>query len=244
MAMKNDTGLVYFPGCMATYRQKKTAESTIKLLKKAGLDFITLGEDEWCCGSILLRTGNEKLAKKVALHNIDALKKCNTKKVVTSCSGCYRTLKKDYPVLAGSIGFDVFHITELLDELISSGKLKMNAKNIKITYHDPCHLGRHSGIYDVPRKVLKSIPNIQLIEMKRIRENARCCGAGGGMSSAYKSLAMQIADTRFSEAEGTGAEILVTACPFCVYALADAAQRKKSNMKVMDFSEFINEVSG
>ena len=236
--------LVYFPGCMATYRQKKTAESTIRLLKKAGVEFKMLGEDEWCCGSVLLRTGNRKLAKKVAAHNIDAIRKTGAKKVVTSCSGCYRTLKKDYPELAGSTSFEVQHITEFLDELLSSGKLKLTDKNVRITYHDPCHLGRHMGVYDIPRNVLKKIPGVTLAEMPRNREQARCCGAGGGLSSAYKSLASQIADTRFAEAESTRAEYLVTACPFCVHALAEAGIRKKSGLKVMDFAEFVDSVAG
>jgi heterodisulfide reductase subunit D len=226
---------------MATFRRRKTAESTIRLLKRAGVPFKLLGEDEWCCGSVLLRTGNRKLAKSVAKHNVDALKKAGAKRVLTSCSGCYRTLKKDYPELSEGQCPDVVHITDFLDELISGGKLKLGEKKVRITYHDPCHLGRHTGSYDVPRKILKSVPGVELVEMKRIRENARCCGAGGGMSSAYKQLASQMADTRLAEADGTGAKFLVTACPFCVHALDEAARRKKSGIKVMDFAEFLCE---
>ena len=200
--------LIYFPGCMATFRQKKTAESTISLLKKAGVDFRVLGEEEWCCGSVLLRTGNPKLAKKVVSHNVDALKKAGATKVITSCSGCYRTLKKDYPEIAGALDFEVVHVTDFINELISGEKLKLNDKKVKITYHDPCHLGRHTGSYDIPRNVLRKVPGVELVEMKRIRENARCCGAGGGLASAYKQLAAQIGDTRFAEAEATGADIV------------------------------------
>lgn len=235
--------LIYFPGCMATFRTKNISKSTIELLRKANVDFKLLGKDEWCCGSVLLRTGHRGAAKKTAQHNIEVLKNTEANQVVTSCAGCYRTLKKDYEELFGKQGFEVFHIVEFIKKLIDNGKLRFSGKDLKVTYHDPCHLGRHSGIYEAPREILNSIPGIELVEMARNRKNARCCGAGGGVASAFKELAEDMADARIKEAIDTGAEILATPCPFCVYALKSAAMRMNAKIRVMDLIELLNEIA-
>jgi heterodisulfide reductase subunit D len=227
---------------MATYRAKNIAKSTIELMKKADVDFKLLGADEWCCGSVLLRTGNIEAAKEVAEHNIEAFKNTNTTKVVTSCSGCYRTLKKDYEELFGKQDFEVVHIVDFLKKLIDEGKLKFPKVNMKVTYHDPCHLGRHSGIYESPREILKSVPGLELLEMARNRQNARCCGAGGGVRSAFKELSDKIADDRLKEAEETGADFLTSACPFCTFALREAAERNGSKIRVLDMPELLVEI--
>jgi heterodisulfide reductase subunit D len=227
---------------MATYRAKDIAQSTIKLLRKADVDFKLLGKEEWCCGSVLLRTGERKTAEEVAEHNIQAFKNAETTKVVTSCSGCYRTLQKDYEELLGKQDFEVVHIVDFLKKLIDEGKLKFPEANIKVTYHDPCHLGRHSGIYEAPRDILKSVPGLKLLEMTRNKQNARCCGAGGGVRSAYKELSDGMADTRIKEAEETGAEVLTSACPFCTFALREAAERNGSKIRVLDLPELLVEI--
>jgi Fe-S oxidoreductase len=224
---------------MATYRAKEIARSTIELLRKANVDFKLLGKDEWCCGSVLLRTGNLKTAKEVAEHNIEAFKKVNTTQVLTSCAGCYRTLKKDYEKMFGKQDFKVIHIVDFLEKLIEDGKLKFPEVNMKVTYHDPCHLGRHSDVYESPRKILNSIPGLDLVEMVRNRQNARCCGAGGGVRSAFKDLSDQMADERLREAEKTGADVLTSACPFCTFALRDAAKRNGSGIRVLDLPELL-----
>lgn len=236
--------IVYFPGCMATYRAKDIAKSTIELLKRGGVEFELMGEDEWCCGSVMLRTGNVDEAKELREHNLDAFQKHKADLVITSCSGCFKTIKHDYEKMAGSLDFEVKHVLEILKELIEGGKLEFPKTELKVTYHDPCHLGRHSGMYDVPRDILQSIPGLELVEMPRNRENARCCGAGGGVRAGYKELSDKMADTRIEEAMGTGAEVLTSACPFCTFALREAAERKGSKIRVLDLPELLIEIMG
>jgi Fe-S oxidoreductase len=234
--------LLYFTGCMASYRIDSIVKSTIELLKKAGVDFKMLGDKEWCCGSVLLRTGNKELAREVAEHNIKEFKNSGIDTIVTSCAGCYKTLKLDYPELVGPNGIEVLSSPELIGKLIEDGKIKFDKSDLTVTFHDPCHMGRHSNLYDAPRDVLKSVEGLNLVEMPRNRENARCCGSGGGVQSAFKDLSHKIADTRINEAIGTGAEILTTPCPFCTYALAEASKRNGNKIKVMDFAEFVMEL--
>jgi heterodisulfide reductase subunit D len=230
---------------MAAYRTKEIARTTIKLLKQAGIKFKLLGGEEWCCGSVLLRTGNVKLAREMMTHNLEAFDKAGAKTVVTSCAGCFRTISKDYPKLSESdLKFDVLQTSQLLKILIDEGKLNFKPTNnpddiLKITYHDPCHLGRHMDIYDPPRDVLKALPNVELIEMMRNRENARCCGYGGGVASADKELARKMSDTRIDDALETGADILTSACPFCTFSLREAAERKKGDLEVIDLTEVV-----
>lgn len=227
---------LYFAGCMATYRMPTIAKATIALLRKANIQFEHLGAEEWCCGSVLFRTGYKKELKDIAEHNAEAFKKCDSG-IITSCAGCYRTLKKDYkPYIEGK---GIFHIVELLDSLVKEGKLRFPQIDVKVTYHDPCHLGRHLTVYDAPRNLLRAVPGLILVEMERNRENARCCGSGGGLRSAYKELSDSMALERLQEAERTGAEILTTACPFCAYSLREAAKASNSRMRVMDVSEFL-----
>ncbi|UCF07796.1 MAG: hypothetical protein JSW28_09175 [Thermoplasmata archaeon] len=231
--------IVYFPGCMATYRAQDIAKSTMDLLRKAGVEFTLLGEDEWCCGSVMLRTGNTDAAEELKEHNIAAFKEAGADTVITSCAGCFRTLGTDYGKLTGEQDYEVRHILEFIKDLISQGKLKFPKTGKKVTYHDPCHLGRHSGMYEVPREVLTSVPGLELVEMERNRENARCCGAGGGVSSAFKDLSNRMADARLKDAEETGAEVLTSACPFCTHQLRQAAERNGSKMKVVDITELL-----
>lgn len=234
--------IIYFPGCMATYRANDISKSTIELLKRGGVEFELMGEDEWCCGSVMLRTGNTEVADELREHNLEALKAHDADLVITSCSGCFKTIKLDYEKEAGLLDFRVKHVLEILKELIEEGKLKFPKIEMKVTYHDPCHLGRHSGMYDIPRDILGKVPGLELVEMPRNRENARCCGAGGGVRAAYRELADKMADARIEEAMGTGAEVLTSACPFCTFALREAAERKGSKIRVLDLPEFLMEI--
>jgi heterodisulfide reductase subunit D len=227
---------------MATYRAKDIAKSTIKLLKRGGVKFELLGEDEWCCGSVMLRTGNVDVADELREHNVEAFKNHAADLVITSCSGCFKTLSQDYEKQTGSLDFKVKHVLEILKELIEEDKLKFTETNLKVTYHDPCHLGRHSEMYDIPRDILNSIPGLNFVEMPRNRENARCCGAGGGVRAGYKELSDKMADTRIKEAEETGAEVLTSACPFCTFALREAAERNGSKIRVLDLPELLVEI--
>ncbi len=238
--------LVYFAGCMATYRLPTIAEATIKVLRHAGVDFKMLGEDEWCCGSVTFRTGFVEDGKKMARHNVDALKAIGATRVVTACAGCFRTLSMDYPEILGEdLPFEVVHFPTLLKELIEEGKLTFpKGESISVTYHDPCHIGRHMGLYDDPREALEGIPQITLREMDKSRETASCCGAGGGVRSTNRDLARGAAEIRIQEAEETGASVLTTACPFCTFNLREGVERSGSELEMLDFPEFVAKILG
>jgi len=229
--------LLYFAGCTFALDPaiQSVPVSTAKLLQKAGVEFAVLGKDEFCCGSTALRIGNKKLF--IDLQNKNRSSLSGYKTVVTSCSGCFKTMSQDYAKNDGDP--QTIHSVQLLEELIKSGKLKPKKLEAKVTYHDPCHLGRHSGLYDAPRNILKSIPGIQLIEMRNNREKARCCGAGAGLKTASPITSLDIAKRRIDEACQTGAEILVSACPFCEQNLSEAANALGKKIKVMDISELL-----
>jgi len=232
---KADT--VLFVGCTLCYRRMEIPIATAKILKKLGVPFSILS-DEWCCGSPLFRTGETTLAEEMARHNVEALKEAKT--VLTSCAGCARVLKDDYPKILGNLPFEVLHFTEFLYSLAKEGKLKPEKKIFKkVTYHDPCHIGRHLGIYDEPRKVLKSIPGIQLREMYPTRENAWCCGAGGGLKISHSELAIEIATDRLGHAKEVDAEAIVSSCPFCKTNILDAIKKTDSKLQMYDITELV-----
>lgn len=213
--------MLYFRGCTAREKQTNIQKATEFLLNNAGIDYYML-DDEKCCGSVLLRTGFESEAKEQIKRNAEIFK---GEKILTSCAGCYKTLKEDYEDL------DVIHISQLLDELIRVGKLDFTKKDLDVTYHDSCHLGRHLNVFDEPRSVVEEVAN--LVEMENIRENSLCCGAGGGVKSAYPEIADQMANSRIAQAKDTGCEILITSCPFCKLNL------ENDDLEVLDLTEFL-----
>ncbi|MHA1648797.1 MAG: (Fe-S)-binding protein [Candidatus Helarchaeota archaeon] len=238
--LKETAEVLYFVGCTSSYREAEVATAMLDLLTQIGID-VTVSKDEWCCSSPLIRTGQLKLVKELAEHNMEMIKNSKAKIVVFSCAGCYRTFKEDYPAILGQEpNIKLYHVTDYLIKLIEDGTVKFKEDTpLKVTYHDPCHIGRHCGIYDSPRKVLNSIPGIELIEMLRNRENAWCCGAGGGVKSGFKDWAVEIATERIKEAEETGAEILISSCPFCKRNLEDAIKATGSSLKFMDITELV-----
>ncbi|MDD2644142.1 MAG: heterodisulfide reductase-related iron-sulfur binding cluster [Methanobacteriaceae archaeon] len=222
--------ILYYKGCTASEKIPEIADATEYILKKAGIKYHTL-ENEPCCGSVLLRTGFHDAAIQQMKENINFLKDYQNETILTSCAGCYKTLKNDYKEKLNT-EFNVIHISQLLNQLIKEGKISPEKNDIKVTYHDPCHLCRHAGESEAPREVIKS--SADLVEMKHNREDALCCGSGGGVKSAYNDMSNEIAKNRMKEAEESGAELLVTACPFCKLNLND-----NSDMEVLDLSEFI-----
>ena len=213
--------MLYFRGCTAREKLTSIQEATEKLLKLADVDYHVL-EDEKCCGSVLLRTGFLKEAQEQIEKNTEILK---GETIITSCAGCYKTLKDDYE------GLDVIHISQLLNQLINEGRLDVSKTDLDVTYHDSCHLGRHCDEFDEPREVIRSVAN--LIEMENVRENSLCCGAGGGVKSAYPQIASQMGKSRIEQAKETGCETLVTPCPFCKLNL------ENDDLEVLDLTEFL-----
>jgi heterodisulfide reductase subunit D len=226
---------VYFAGCHASYPKPEIARSTVAILKKAGIDVAYLGEDEWCCGVVQFHDGSIDIAEEMARHNVESIRESGARRMVTACAECYKSFKLEYPALLGELPFEVLHTSEVLAELIKSGKLELTQGigESKITYHDPCQLGRYCQVYDPPREVLRSIPGVELIEMLRHRGNAWCCGNGADMvRSMDRDLASGIAGDRIVEANESGAEAIVTACPRC----AESLERVAEGIKVYDLS--------
>ena len=235
---------IFFAGCTGSYRMQDIPRAAVTVLSRAGVTVNCLGENEVCCTSPLLRTGivmQTLEASKEVVSKADAL---GAKDMVMSCSGCYKTVSSNYVEYYGKPGQNVYHITQYVDKLIASRKLPLNNEfNAKVTYHDPCHLGRHSKVYEEPRNILKKIKGVDFVEMKRNRENSRCCGAGGGYKSAFNDFAVNIAAQRIRDAEEVGAEVIATACPFCVLNLKHGAKKIGSKIKVMDITEILLQVT-
>jgi heterodisulfide reductase subunit D len=230
---------VYFIGCTSNYRQQSLRDNTLQFFKKIGLDFTLI--DESCCTSPLIRTGQVKELGNVIESNLEHIKHTSATKIVTSCAGCYRTIKKDFKKFGYPLDFEVYHTIELIDGLLKSKQLKIQGKYEKtITYHDPCHLGRHLNIYEIPRNVLKQIPGLKLVEMKRNRQFSWCCGAGGGVKIGYPDWAVEISKERIQEALDVNATALVSTCPFCKTNLSDANNALEANLEVIDVIEILN----
>lgn len=237
--------LLYFPGCVTPYRLPRVAQATAKILNKAGMPFMLLGDKEICCGDPLFMTGQLDLAREIVRKNLSLIKETGAKRVVTTCAGCYRTLAEEWPEITGKLPFEVIHSTQLVKELVDSGKIRL-PKAIKktVTYHDPCELGRHCGIYDEPRKIIESVPGIELVEMLRNRKAAWCCGAGGGVKATFPDLAVEIAGDRLAEAKQAGATVIVSACPTCEMNLSDAIKASGDGLATADVMELVAEAMG
>jgi heterodisulfide reductase subunit D len=238
-AVKGKTDTLFYVGC--TFALDRTLQESPRalahLMERAGEDFGLLLEDELCCGSTAKRIGHSKLFEKLQKENEKRLLESGAKRIVTACSGCYKTLKQDYPGLHDKV--QILHSTEYLLEMIGKGKIRFKKSQLKVTYHDPCHLGRHANIFDEPRQILKSVPGLKLVEMKNSRELSRCCGGGAGVKTAYPEVSRKAALKRVAEAEKTGADILVTACPFCVQTLREAASATSSKLEILELAVFL-----
>jgi len=223
--------ILYFPGCTSAYRETGIAKSTVSLLARLGYK-VNVAPDEWCCGSPLFRTGFRELGLEQAHHNAAVLNKAEGQEILVTCPGCYRTLTHDYPQLGAKLAKPVIHISQLLERHLQA--LRETDFGGPITYHDPCHLGRHCGIYDPPRRVIERISGGKVTEMARSRENAMCCGNGAGMRTLFTDQAKVIGDARVLQAKEVGAKFLVTSCPFCKNMLAS---RAGDGLTVLDLPE-------
>lgn len=221
--------MIYFRGCVAREKLGNISEATEEILKSAGIDYRIL-ENEKCCGSFLLRTGFIDDAMEVMENTF---KEIEGKKVLVSCAGCYKTFKKDYKEILDA-EIDVIHTSELFNQLIEHGKIELEFKDKKVTYHDPCHLGREMEKYNAPRDVIYRCA--ELVEMDFNKDKARCCGAGGGVRSAYPEITEEISMVRLEDAKNTGTEIIITACPFCILNLQSVCTEKQS---ILDISELV-----
>ena len=238
--------MLYFPDCYLSYdpRLKKVAVATANILNKAGVEYGILGTKENCCGESIRKTGNEEVFKTLAKENIKTFVEHGVQKILVSSPHCYHTFKNEYPEFM--VNFEVVHITQFLFELMEEGRLEVpNENGKKMTYHDPCYLGRHNGIYDEPREVLKQIQGSELIEMPDAREDSLCCGGGGGRIWMETPKGERFSDLRVVQASEVGAEVLVTACPYCITHFEDSKltleDQEDSELEVKDITEVIYE---
>ena len=236
--------VLYFPGCYLSYdpRLKKVAAATAKLLNEAGVNFGILGPEEVCCGESIRKTGDEELFKRLARNNIKTFIDHGVKKIVVSSPHCYQTFKNEYPEFR--VNFEVLHISQFLAELIRDRRLELkNESGKKVTYHDPCYLGRHNGVYDEPREALAKIPGLELNEMPESRANSLCCGGGGGRIWMETPKAERFCDIRLQQAIDVGAEVLVTACPYCISNFEGSRETLgvTEKIEVKDLTEIVAE---
>ncbi len=234
--------ILFWVGCAGSFdeRAKKITKAVVKILNHVGIKFAVLGTEESCTGDPAKRAGNEFLFQMQAINNITTLNNYSVKKIVTGCPHCFNTLKNEYPSLGGN--YEVIHHTQLVQQLIDSGKLKVQGGEFlgkKITYHDACYIGRGNDIYEAPRSVIVNL-DANLAEMKRSRQNGLCCGAGGAqMFKEPEKGNKDVNIERSEEALALSPDVIATACPFCMTMMTDGVKHfnKEQNIKVLDVAE-------
>jgi Fe-S oxidoreductase len=244
LAEDSNVDILFWVGCTLALEERsvKVAQAVAKVLKLAGINFGILGTEESCCGEPARRLGNEYLFQLQAERNIELLKSYNVKKIVTACPHGYNTLKNEYPQFGGE--FEVMHHTEFMANLLQEGKLRIikGARGV-VTYHDACYLGRYNNIFESPRQILHNLPDITLVEMERNRERGFCCGGGGGCMWLENRTGRRINEMRTEQAIDTKAQVVATACPFCLQMFEDGIKTKgvEESLKVMDIAELVAE---
>ncbi len=237
--------VLYFVGCYLSFdpRLKKVAAATAHILNRAGVDFGILGTKENCCGESIRKTGSEDVFKRLARENIKTFIENGVKKILVSSPHCYHTFKNEYSEF--KVNFEVVHISQYLSELVYAGRLKFTGEyGRKVTYHDPCYLGRHNGIYDEPRQVLKKIPGLELLEMSDSGKDSLCCGGGGGRIWMDTPMNERFSDLRLQQAREIGAEVLATSCPYCITNFEESRLNLgyEGVLEVKDITELIQEM--
>ncbi|HEX5080405.1 MAG TPA: heterodisulfide reductase-related iron-sulfur binding cluster [Blastocatellia bacterium] len=241
IAEARDAEILLWVGCGGALieRNQKVVRATAQLLEKAGVKFAVLGREEKCTGDPARRIGNEFLFEMMAKENVETLNGYSVKKIVTSCPHCFNTFRNEYPLFGGD--YEVYHHSEFLAKLVDEGRIKPTAKGAEtVTFHDPCYLGRHNGVFDAPRQ-LAQISSRSTVEMKQNREQGFCCGGGGGMSFVEEPKDKRVNQERARQALETGAEIVAVGCPFCMTMLEDGVNARKGDrdLKVMDVAELL-----
>ena len=245
---KERAEVVYFVGCVSAMfpRSYSVAQSFVELLEKAGVNYGLLGEQEWCCGYPQAISGEPDRARKTMRHNVEAVRAMEAKTVVTTCPSCYHFWKHTYPAaLEEEIDIDVLHATEFVADLLETDRLPLrdDLREQTVTYHDPCDLGRKSGVFDAPRRILAQIPNVTLVEMPENREGSHCCGGGGNLESLDPALSGAIAARRIQQAAETGAKTVLSACQQCERTLFSAARSERIRVRSKDIVELVLEAT-
>ena len=246
MSENPDVDYLFWVGCTGALvdRSAKISQSLVRILQRAGVSFAVLGEEETCTGDPARRMGNEYLFEVQAKKVIETLNRYRPKKIVTHCPHCFNTFKNEYSALGGE--YEVIHHSELISDLVQNGRLDLaGSGSRKISLHDSCYLGRHNGIFDQPRSVLKALPMVETVEMKRSKEKALCCGAGGGQVFLGEEQGKRVNVERTEEFLATGADTVATACPFCIQMFDDGLRNAgmADEKQVKDIAELVDEAS-
>jgi Fe-S oxidoreductase len=247
---RRGAALIYFVGCVGAFypRSYRVPQSMARILEAARADFTTLGGEEWCCGYPLLALGEIEEARHLAQHNVDRVREMGAARLATTCPSCYHMWREIYPELIdaglGCAEIEVVHATELLAEFLQAEKVPLGELSLRVTYHDPCDLGRKSGVYDAPRQVLgHGIPGVSFVEMSSARQIAECCGGGGNLASFDPDVVNEIALRRVGRACEVGAQALISACQQCERTLMAAVRRhpeaRRARLRVMDLTELV-----
>jgi len=233
---KEKAEVAFFVGCVASFFPlvQKIPLAFVEILNKAEVDFTLLGGEEWCCGFPLIGAGMRKEAEVLIQHNLKMVKEKGVKRVVFACPSCYHTWMEEYKT-----DIEILHSTQFIKKLIDEGKITFKEKKIKVTYHDPCDLGRASGVYEAPREILHSIPGVELIEMENNREQCKCCGGGGNLEMVDPELSAALAQEKINQIQATGTDTVITACQQCVRTILTTARRKEIPISAMDITEFV-----
>lgn len=240
-AEKAKAQVVYFVGCVSSFfpMVQGIPQNMSYIMAEAKVDFALLGGEEWCCGFPLLGAGVPERMDEAIKHNLERVKALGASEVVFSCPTCYCTWKEHY----GS-DLRLYHSTEFVEKLIGEGKIALKEIPATITYHDPCDLGRNSGVFDAPRRILKAVPGLKLVELESNRLKSVCCGGGGNMEMADPELSAAVARRKLDEIHQTGASIVVTSCQQCVRTIKGKARKEKLDLEVMDVTDLILKAMG
>ncbi len=233
--------VVYFVGCVSSFypRTYSIPQAVVQVMERGGLKFTTLGGDEWCCGYPLYVAGMGDRMVELARHNIEQVRAVGANRIVFSCPSCYYAWSHLYPEMADTAGLAFSHVTELLAALLEGCSLTLGPVEEVATYHDPCDLGRKSGVYDAPRMILESIPGLELREMSMTRQDALCCGGGGDVETADPEIPVQVAMERIAQVEATGAGYVASACQQCKRSLQEGARRARVRVRAVDVVELL-----
>ncbi len=233
--------VLYFIGCVSSFypRVYSIPQAFVQIMERADVEFTTLGRDEWCCGYPLHIAGMGDRMAKLAQHNVQKARAVGAKKIVFTCPSCYYAWTHLYPEVVDISGIQLQHASEFLAELLAGDKLALGPVEAVMTYHDPCDLGRKSGVYDAPREVIARIPGLEFREMSASRENALCCGGGGDVEVADRTVTAGVAAKRMAQAQATGAKYVLSACQQCKRTLQEGARQNKIRMRAMDLTELV-----